>query len=65
MNISIKVNILSYKSSRTPKKASKRRITKINKSKSISKFKAKINVKADKRQRDNIGSGVDEKKKKK
>jgi hypothetical protein len=62
MNMPMKVDILSYESPRTPKKASKRRAAKTDKSKSASKFKAKINVKAGKRQRDSTGDGVDEKK---
>jgi hypothetical protein len=45
----MKIDILSYELSRTPKKASKRRATKADKSKLASKFKVKINVKADKR----------------
>jgi hypothetical protein len=61
--MSMKVDILSYESPRTPKKASKRRAAKTDKSKSASKFKAKINVKAGKRQRDSIGDSVNEEEK--
>jgi hypothetical protein len=61
----MKVDILSYEPPRTPKKTSKRRTTKADKSKSISKSKAKINAKTGKRQRDNIESDMNEKKKEK
>jgi hypothetical protein len=64
-NIPIKVNILSYEPPRTPKKTSKRRAAKADELKSISKFKAKINAKAGKRQRSSTGDGVDEKEEKK
>jgi hypothetical protein len=64
MNMLMKVDILNYESPRTPKKASKRRTAKTDKLKSAFKSKAKINAKAGKHQRDNIGNDVNEEKKK-
>jgi hypothetical protein len=61
----MKVDILSYESPRTLKKASKKCMAKTDELKSVFKSKVKINAKADKRQRDNIGNDMNEKKKEK